>query len=404
MLTAPSVPFLDLLSRDFDLASDEVDRAREQYWFAQSPQGPVVLRYDECTELLKDPRLGLDGREFLRMNGVTSGPMYDWWITTVRNTPQEDHLRLRSVAAPGLSPKRVEALRPALRTLAQKLARDMPADEIVDFAERFGSPYASGAIARLLGVPDEDHEMFRLVSKDAGLVFVWSDLPAVLPIIDRGIEQLKKYVHDLFELRLREPGEDLVSFLAAEVSGTNSLSRAEAEGLVLDIAWASQESVARQLGRALIAFHSHPRQWELVHRSPELIGQAVDEVLRFAPQIRAIFRFATERIDYRDLTLDRGQFVMFCPPSATRDPRAYEGAGTFDILAKHQKRQLIFGGGIFRCLGSGLARIELEEALVALMQRFTCPLLPDPATWRAALPMVNIRDALPIRWERRSHD
>ncbi|EFV14221.2 hypothetical protein HMPREF9336_00914 [Segniliparus rugosus ATCC BAA-974] len=293
------------------------------------------------------------------------------------------------------------ALRPQIRALAQTLALALPSGEVVDFAERFASPYASGVIARLLGVPDEDHERFRVVSKDAGLVFAWSDLTSVLPTVESAIVELGRLVHELFASKAERPGDDLTSYLLEASAGDEALSREEAEHLVLDIAWASQESVAQQLGRALIAFRSHPRQWDDVARSPALAERAADEALRWAPQIRILFRFALEELRYRDLAVDRDQLIMFCPPSASRDPRAYDNADEFDIEAGRDARQLVFGGGVFRCPGAVLARLELEEALAALAPRFRSPTLPDLATARAALPMVNLRHALPIRWERR---
>src|SRR5438874_2199950 len=74
------VPFLNVADPAFDFASPEVAAAREDNWYAQTPIGLIVLRYAEVQELLRDRRLRQSGERHLEMNGVTEGPVYDWFV------------------------------------------------------------------------------------------------------------------------------------------------------------------------------------------------------------------------------------------------------------------------------------------------------------------------------------
>ncbi|MGH8883332.1 MAG: cytochrome P450, partial [Stackebrandtia sp.] len=107
--------FVDLLDPNFDFYSPEVSQAREQHWYAESAIGPVVLRHREVSELLRDHRFKLGGDGYMRMHGITDGPLYDWWTTTLISLDHVDHGRLRSLLNNAFTPRAVAALRPFTR-------------------------------------------------------------------------------------------------------------------------------------------------------------------------------------------------------------------------------------------------------------------------------------------------
>jgi len=117
-------------------------------------------------------------------------------------------------------------------------------------------------------------------------------------------------------------------------------------------------------------------------RHPELAGQATEEIMRWCPSARALYRFAAEDLVYRDLPIARDTYLMIGVPIAQRDPRAYHEGQSFNITIPSRETPLQFGGGPHHCLGAALARAELSEALPVLAGRLKAPRIAGPVTWR----------------------
>ena len=92
---ASEVPFLDVTDPGFSFGAREVAEAQERNWYAESPVGLLVLRYAEAHALLRDQRLDHNGARFMAMNGVTGGPIHDWFVPMIMNHDGEHHRRLR---------------------------------------------------------------------------------------------------------------------------------------------------------------------------------------------------------------------------------------------------------------------------------------------------------------------
>lgn len=126
--------FLDVVAPGFDFTAPEVLAAQDEGWYADSPLGPLVLRHAEAQELFRDRRLDHGGDDYLRRNGIDSGPVHDWWIPMIVNRDGADHRRLRGLVGRAFTPRTVDRLRPFIRATTEALADDV-AD--ADFAEAF---------------------------------------------------------------------------------------------------------------------------------------------------------------------------------------------------------------------------------------------------------------------------
>jgi hypothetical protein len=184
--------------------------------------------------------------------------------------------------------------------------------------------------------------------------------------------------------------------VAAEDAG-DTLTDHELRRMISTLLFASQDTTRNQLGLAAATFVGHPDQWALLANAPELGPRAVEEIIRVNPTTPCVWRVAVEDLTYRDLNVPAGTSVTIQTSAANTDPRVF-GEAAFDITATRTVRQLSFGGGPHACLGMGLARLELAEALPILAQRLGPIHLAAEPTY---LPPTTIYGplALPLRFQ-----
>ncbi len=184
------------------------------------------------------------------------------------------------------------------------------------------------------------------------------------PRIERSVEELYAYLHDLLEARRSTSGDDLIStLLAAEAQG-DRLSDVELVNLVLDVLIGGIDTTQSQLAHAVRLLAEHPEQWAALRADPGLADGAVEEALRYEPITPFTARIALQDVEYRDVTFPKGTIVMVCAFTGNRDPRDHAEPDRFDITARRDRtRPLTFGAGIHYCLGANLARAELQEGL-----------------------------------------
>ncbi|WP_431684182.1 cytochrome P450 [Kitasatospora sp. KL5] len=392
--TTGEVPFFNTFDPEFSFESADLQHARESAWYATTPAGLLVLRHAEAWELARDARLGHDGQKYMELHGITDGPLYDWFTHMLSQINPTDHDRLRKLVSKAFTPRRVEALRTFARTAAQDLADRITPGQTCEFIETFANPLPARVICEALGVPTEDHEWFRHYSDEIGLVFN-SNLAALRPRVEAAVIHLTEYVDSLITRRTAQPGDDFISaLLAAHQDG--QLGEDELRNLILTLIFAGHDQVTCQLGRALATFADHPDQWDLLGRNPALAAGATDEAIRWCPSSQALIRYAFENITFRGLDIPAGTMIMVCNPAANRDPRAYPHGDRFDITAQHEAHQLAFGGGLHRCLGIMLTKLEISEALTVLAQRFGAPHITEPVQWRPPGAIIYGADSLPL--------
>ncbi|QUH06148.1 cytochrome P450 [Saccharopolyspora erythraea] len=396
--SASQAPFLDVTDPGFTFEAPEVARARERHWYARTPVGPIVLRHAEVQELIRDPRLVQDGARYLAMHGITSGPVHDWFVPLILHRSGDDHLRLRRVVQKSFTPRVVNNLRPFMRATAERLADRIAAEGACEFVEAFADPYPVAVMCELLGVPPQDYELFHRCSTDIGLVFSLSQGDGVRERVERGVVELYAYVDSLIARRRAAPTGDLVSRMISAHEDDARLSSEELRNLVVALVFAGHDTTRHQLGRAMVALCAHSEQWTALRDEPRRADAIVEELLRLFPTVPAIFRFATEDLEYRDIAIPAGTFVMLCVQSAHRDVRAFgPEAESFDPATERGAAQMVFGGGPHFCLGAATARAELAEALPVLARRLGAPTPAGPVTWR---PPIGIHgpESLPLRF------
>jgi cytochrome P450 len=388
------MPFLNVIDPEFDFTAPEVLAAQAESWWADSPIGLLVLRYAEAHELLRDRRLDHGGDGYLQSNGITSGPIYDWFVPMISNHDGPDHRRLRGLVGRAFTPRMIEQLRPYIRATAESLADEV---DDADFVETFANRLPLAVMCELLGVPGEDYDTFSAWTSDIGLVFGLAAGGDTAERVERAVAGLDAYVDTLIDEKAKHPADDLISKMVAAWQAEGTVSREELRNLLVTLVFGAHDNTRHQFSNTMVTFAEHPAQWTILRNRPALTNRAIEEAMRWRPSGASVLRRATEDFEYGGLSLSTGTLVTMAVQTAQRDPRAFPGGDVFDITAVREAPLLQFGGGAHYCLGAALARTELSEALPVLADRFGPPEITGDVTWRPAIGISGPNE-LPLRF------
>ncbi|MFI9257502.1 cytochrome P450 [Streptomyces sioyaensis] len=305
-----------------------------------------------------------------------------------------DHTRLRTLVTKAFTVRQVEKLRPQVRQLTQELLDELEAaGPPADLVDRYALPIPVAVICRMLGVPAEDRPRFRVWS-DAAL----STSSLTAAEFDANLEELRAYMGQLIEEHRQAPQDDLMTALIDARDVGDRLSELELVDLCVGILVAGHETTATQIPNFVLALLDHPGQLALLREQPQLIGNAVEELLRFVPLGSGAGqpRYATEDVEVGGTLVRAGTPVLIAMGAANRDALRFEAPGTLDI-SRPANQHLGFGHGVHHCLGAPLARLELQEALGALLTRFPGLQLAGDVEWKSQM-LVRGPRVMPVGW------
>jgi cytochrome P450 len=374
--------------------------ARSAGPLARGMFGPVVLRHQDVSALLRDKRLRGPGMDLARLSGIPEGGRA--W----RRQEQillfmegEDHHRLRRLVSKAFTPKSVEALRPFTRATIARLIDAVIEQGSVDAVAAFCDPFPIPVICALVGIEaDRWEDMSRWATSI--LLILRLDAGAHVAEIEQAQAEMDDFLTELIDQRRREPKDDLLSKLISVEESGDRLSPSELLSVVAMMLVAGTDTTRNQLGGIINTFAEHPDQWALLRSRPELLASAVEEAIRWEPATEAIPRFTVEDIEIGGYLVPAGSIVVLMSMSANHDTTTLANADQFNIAREVPDgwHLLTFGGGIHYCLGASLARLELTEALAELSQRFATLELAGPPTRNPPGSIIAGYAALPISW------
>jgi cytochrome P450 len=225
----------------------------------------------------------------------------------------------------------------------------------------------------------------------------WTDMFLTTSTADeqaryQGYGEFMAYAAELVAQHRARPGRDLIDLLVQARDEDDRLSEGELVNTVFSLITAGHETTASMISRGVFRLLLHPGQWAELVADPALTATAVEEILRFdGPPASAFMRRMTKDTELSGGRLSAGTVVMPNLNAANHDPRAFPDPGRFDIhrFAEHPPNpHVAFGYGAHRCLAAGLARVELTEALTALVTRRPGLRLrdaPESVTWTDGL-------------------
>ncbi|HTZ93736.1 MAG TPA: cytochrome P450 [Streptosporangiaceae bacterium] len=363
-------------------------------WLASSPLAFIVLDRESAEFFLRSRATAFPGREIADLFGVTSGRLREQIDANILNQRGAQHRRLRSLVGGAFTPRAADRWRPAMRAFIGRLWAAAEPDGSCDFVAAIARPYPALTIAAVLGAPEADADRLQQWS---GLIQRQFDIQALgtqVPELERAATEVYDYVEALLHQRQTDPGDDLLTALLAAAEEGDRLSHPECVNLVLNVIAGGVDTTQAQLSHAFRLFAAHPDQWAAIRQRPELIGAAIDEVLRAEPITPFTARICLEDIEHRGVLFPAGTIVAVC---AERGNREQPGGEEFDITAPRDGRLLTFGAGAHFCLGANLARAELEEAIAFLAPRMPGLEAAGPVVLGGIEGIYGV-ESLPLQW------
>jgi cytochrome P450 len=363
----------------------------------------VASRHADAAAILRDRRFGKDfigrmtrsrGPEFL--NEPVFRSMSHWML--LLDPP--DHGRLRNLVVRAFTTRRVDDMRPRIQQIVDEIVDRIEPQRHMDLIADFAFRLPVIVICDMLGIPEEDRQVFFTASH-AG-----ARLLSLIPLSRAEIDEqnshnlaLADYFRELFELRRREPGNDLTTRLVQAEEHGSALTNEELTANIILLFGAGYETTANLIGNGLLALYRNPGQLDLLKTDLSLLPNAVEELLRYDPPVQVTSRTALEYVEeIGGISLEKGQTVVCLLGAANRDPEIYSDPDRLDIT-RRDIQPLSFGGGVHYCLGAQLARIEAEIAIATLLRRLPNLQLKDieHPDWRQTFVLRGLTK-LPASW------
>ena len=317
------------------------------------------------------------------------------------------HGRYRRLISTNFTPGAVAVYEVWLRNLVREMLDRIESGVEFDFVEELAAPVPIRVLAHILGLPDEDLPKLialgdrLLVDTDpeyVGELAYAEERPEdrYKPFGSPWAEELCAIGRAYYADRRTCPHEDVLTLLAnAEIDG-HRLTERDLDNMFALLIVAGNETTRQALALGTLVLAQHPDQYELVRTHPDLIGSAVEELLRYASPVWWFRRTAARAMTIRDQEIAAGDKVLIWFAAANRDPDHYPDPHRFDVT-RNPTDQLTFGrGGPHHCLGVHLARLEVRIYLEELVRRVTATqLMGAPVRHRSNF--TNGLKRLPVR-------
>jgi cytochrome P450 len=300
-----------------------------------------------------------------------------------------DHTRMRSLVTKVFTPRAVAALEPEVTGLVDLALGRIAEAGRVDLVEELAFPLPFAVISRMLGMPPTDHVRIRELSgtlvRSLEVVVDEDTMKAIY----QASRELTGITRDLIAWKRDNPADDLLTALIAAEHEGQVLSDDELIAQVVLLYVAGHETTVNLIANGVVALLRHPDQLALLRERPDLIGNAVEEFLRYDSPVQQTRRITTAPYPLRDKEIPAGTFVIACLASANRDEWHFgDDAGTLRLDRPDAHQHVSFGAGPHHCLGAALARLEGRAAVGRLVSRFPKLEFDGPVAWNGR---INLR-------------
>jgi cytochrome P450 len=366
-----------------------------------SGEAYLVTRYEDAAAVLRDERFVKDVR-----NARDPGNLRRPWVPgalkplmhTMLDSDGAEHHRLRGLVRDTFAPRYVAQLEPRVQQVAGELLERMAAAGKADLVADYALLLPLTLISEILGVDERDRLRFRrwFNSLVAASALGSTSLRLLLKLPD--ILAMMRFLRRLVAERRERPRDDLVSRLAGAGEDGDRLSGNELLPMVALLLIAGYETTVNLIATGTLLLLAHPDELVRLRQDPELMGPAVEELLRLgSPVDVATERYAREDVEVAGVTIPRGSLVLVGIVSANTDDARFEEPERLD-LAGEDHHHVAFGLGPHYCLGAPLARLEGRVAIGSLIRRFPDLRLavpPEQLRWRAGVSLRGLM-SLPV--------
>lgn len=370
--------------------TDPVQEHPMGFWF--------VSRHADVSMLLRDARLSVAD------HNLAAGPMRDQFeqlmadvpvkLVTMMDSDPPDHTRLRSLVGKVFTPRSVAALEPMVAQHVDQ-ALDRIADAgTVNLIDALAFPLPFAVISEMLGMPETDHKQVLELTEKLVVALEPVGDPEVMKGIVHAEIELAGMMREVIAWKRNNPGDDLLTAMIQAEQDGDLLSDDELVAQVLLLYVAGHHTTVNLIGNGVTALLRHPDQHALLRANPDLIGNAVEEMLRYDSPIHQTRRITLAPYQVGGHVIPPGAMMIACLGAANRDERAFGPDADLLRLDREQARQHVsFGAGAHHCLGSALGRLEGRVAISRLVSRFPKLALSGQVRWNGR---INLRGATEI--------
>jgi cytochrome P450 len=370
---------------------------REQAPVYQHPFGFWLLTsYDDVSWLLRAPGLSVEDDKIAADNvmrqfreAMLGDVVQETAALSMLDRDPPDHTRLRKLVSKAFTPRAIQALQPRITALVDGMLDDIAAQGTVDLVEALAFPLPFSVIAEMLGTPPADHDRIRQLSGTVVRSLEPVNDPELMQAIVAADEELSQLAAEMIAWKRANPADDLLTALIQAEDDGDALTDDELVAQTLLLYIAGHETTVNLIAGGALALLRHPGQLELLRANPGLVGNAVEEMLRYDSPVQASRRITLEPITVAGTTITAGEFVMVSLGSANRDERFWgPDADELRLDRENARQHVSFGAGPHHCLGASLARLEAAVAFERLVGRFPDLALAGDVEWNGR---INLR-------------
>lgn len=365
--------------------------------------GWVLTRYDDVVNVLRDgENFSSDRMAFLEQELSPEQiekyePIFNVlarWIV-FRDPPF--HTRMRRLLNDRFTPRAVEQYRPRVRAIVRNLLDELEPRGEMEMVRDFAYQVPMTVILELMGAPELDRECVKEWSEQLGaFFFIRADEPKRREIACEGVTSLVEHLRPVIQEKRRNPSLDLISALVA-AQERGDLEEDDVISTCVLLVFGGHETTMNLITNGALALIRHPEQWERLHREPDLIESAVEELLRYDGSVKTTVRWARNAVEVGGRRIEEGQRLLLALSAANRDPAQFENPDALDIT-RDPNPHVAFAHGIHVCLGAPLARMEGQEAFRGLTERLSAPVLAGEDLEYHPAVISRALKALPVRF------
>lgn len=337
----------------------------------------AITRYQDVVTVTRDPHTYSSARGMTNLPDLTEEQMNA--RRSIIDTDAPEHVRLRKLGIPAFTGRKVKGYEEVTREIAAQLLETAAEQGSVDIVQAISAPLPIRVIVNILGVPEEDTDYLvqlsdELIDSSALSADAYGNTTPLelLPFSSPASHALFEYGRMMRTERTNNPKDDLVTTLVEAEWEGEKLSDYDFKNMFHVLVFAGNETTRTAISNGIKAFIDNPDQLDLLYARPELVDQAVEEIIRYSTPVLHMRRTATKDTVLGGVEIKEDDKVVMWYCSANFDDAEFADPLRFDITRDIKPPQVSFGAkGPHHCLGAPLARLEIKILLEEMIKQGT---------------------------------